>query len=544
MKMNELELLSAFIDGELSPEERMAFEQKMKLSPELRKKYEEMVRVKDLTREAIKKIPENPYLETRIMTAIKEEKGFLPKYRKFLPAAGIAIVTLILMLLLKLNPHLIDEIVEQQKTNIAGFYQQNLKPLLTLNQLSKEELFNFAFYHEIPIDKENNRFLKLGYKENGAEFFEIKNASNIEPANNLEKFVTALNLNETQKNQVDSILNTYNEDLQMQVLVNDMNTLAINPKIWDLRKAMAADLYAFASSASHEALQRVMPEAARVNPVLVARGAREFRKGVPREFIFVTPDSIFHEDLVVDLNDLKEDLKKMKLDIERDTRGTANENDKIKKVKPVFTYGISIDSSIIKLYSDAPRDNNKYRVLVNGNDFKVEFNESDFPKVQMPDFDKISAEIEKATNGIKYFTFQVPTTPQPPDIKEPVKGAKGRDYNYNYRFNDSTFRVNVNVPNVDSILKVQKIVIDSLNRLNKLFNSFGNEDMMIKIDSLTSSYKFFMGNDSLVIFNGREFKEEMQRMQNELREFRNEIYELQRGKRDSMKTEKKRVIEI
>ena len=98
-------------------------------------------------------------------------------FKKWLPISALTLITLGLMAILKFNPNLIDNLVEQQKSNIAGFYKENLKPLLYAANLTNEDIFNFALYQELPLDSANQQVLKLGYDSAGTEYFEIKNAS-------------------------------------------------------------------------------------------------------------------------------------------------------------------------------------------------------------------------------------------------------------------------------------------------------------------------------------------------------------------------------
>ena len=96
--------------------------------------------------------------------------------------------------------------MEQQKSNLAGFYKENLQPLLYAADLTNEDIFNFAVYQELPLDSANQQILKLGFDPAGTEFFEIKNASNISHASNLKSFVAALDLNEAEIEMIDSFL--------------------------------------------------------------------------------------------------------------------------------------------------------------------------------------------------------------------------------------------------------------------------------------------------------------------------------------------------
>jgi len=89
MKENkeDLKLLSSYIDGELSPEEIKKLEEKIKSSLELQKHLEELKRLKKLT-SSVKRIPESPFFETRLMAELEDRKSSSYKIKKWYPAIG------------------------------------------------------------------------------------------------------------------------------------------------------------------------------------------------------------------------------------------------------------------------------------------------------------------------------------------------------------------------------------------------------------------------------------------------------------------------
>ena len=210
------EKLSAYLDGELPLEEKNKFEEELALSSDLQKKLSELKKLKQLTASSIKPLSESPYFETRLFASLKEHKTSFLSLKKLSPIVGFLVLTLAVMIFLKYNPQIIENLVEQQKSNLAGFYKQNLKPLLYAANLSNEDVFNFAFNHQLPLDKTNSQYLQLGYDTTGNGFFEIKTRNIASNVNNLDKFIRALNLNSQQKEKVDSILQNYAEELQSQ----------------------------------------------------------------------------------------------------------------------------------------------------------------------------------------------------------------------------------------------------------------------------------------------------------------------------------------
>ena len=180
---NDFEFLSAYIDDELTAGEKANVEEKLLSSKELQNKLNELKRIKELTFSSIKRIEENPYFETRLNAALNVNKPHRNRIKKWYPAIGFSIIAIFLMVILKFNPGIIDEMVEQQKTNLSGFYTENLKPLLLTAGFTNEDIFNFALSKQLPLDKSNSKYLLLGSKPNGDNYFEIKKASLIPDGN-------------------------------------------------------------------------------------------------------------------------------------------------------------------------------------------------------------------------------------------------------------------------------------------------------------------------------------------------------------------------
>ena len=97
--------------------------------------------------------------------------------KKWIPVLGISLTTIVLMLFLRSNPKFFDTIIEEHKTKLAGLYTENLKPLFITAGLTNEDIFDFALYRKLPLDKERGQYLMLGSNEDGSDYFEIKTAS-------------------------------------------------------------------------------------------------------------------------------------------------------------------------------------------------------------------------------------------------------------------------------------------------------------------------------------------------------------------------------
>ncbi len=506
------EILSAYIDGELSAAEEKKLEDKIRLSKELQEKLEELRRIKKLTVSAVKRLPEAPYFETRLAANLNNKRKGWDKFRRWIPALSFSALAIVLMVFLKFNPGIIDRLVEEQKTNLAGFYQENLKPLFYASNLSNEDVFNFAFTKQLPLDKTNGQYLKLGYDPSGKEFFEIKTAENESPADNLERFASKLKLNSRQRQQVDSILESYAEDLQSQVLVNDKNTVAINPNLWNYNKAIIADIMSFARDANREEFNKIVPAGyfTHDNPDLrtIVNKVKDTRDN---KYIFFTPDTIFTESYEFDKKKFKDEMAIAKEEMKKGM-------EEAKKSMRNLKINLKLDSSLIRLKND-PAWGKNFKVYIDSNICRVQISKLDIPDTQLPDFDIISAQVEEAMRNIPPIIIDIP-------------GEKGvKSYSFDYEYSDSSKQpIRVRIPDVDSILKSMGLFQgDSL-----MFNGKGTH---VLPDSLASIFRIF--DDSLMNFNKGEFKEQMKQLQKEMEKMKEEMKKLRiEIHQDTIKKEK------
>ena len=493
------EILSAYIDGELSASEAKGLEEKIKFSNELREKLEELKQIKKLTTSSVKRLPEAPYFETRLAANLNYKGIIWEKFRKWIPALSFTALTVVLMIFLKFNPGVIDRLLEQQKTNLAGFYQENLKPLFYASDLSNEDVFNFAFSKQLPLNKSNGQYLKLGYDPSGKEFFEIKTSEDSSNANNLDRFTAKLKLSSRQRQQVDSILESYAEELQSQVLVNDKNTVAINPNLWNYNKAIVADIMSFARDANREEFNKIIPAGyfRYDNPDLrtIVNKVKDSRDN---KYIFFTPDTIFTERYEFDSKKFKDEMAKAKEEMKQ---GIEEANRSLRNMK----INLKLDSSLAHLKSD-PSMGKNIKVYVDSNICRIHISNLDIPDIQLPDFDRISTQVEEAMKNI------------PPIIIDFPGEKNVKSYSIKYEFGDSSANpMRVHIPNVDSILKSIGIFQgDSL-----IFNGKTHNFLP---DSMASIFKIF--DDSLMYLNKSEFKEDMKQLKKEMERMREEMKRL------------------
>lgn len=357
--------------------------------------------------------------------------------RKAMSLTGLVALTFALTFYFKVNKF--QDFFESQKGSLLSFYTKSLKPLFLGKEVSNEDIFNFAFYHELPLDPQNGQYLQLGMDTLGKQYVEFRDVPAVQKTNNLEAFSKNLNLDTHQRRQMDSILSSYGEKIKSQILVNENNTVAINENLWNLNRALLADLFMFASKANKARFRQMGPSMAEFadNPRL-PKMVSDVKDAEVNRYIFVTKDSIFSHDFKFDMEQYRKDIKQMKRD--------AADADKDIKLQMKFE----------KDYAKNMRKNSKklpgrqFMIYMDSTRFRIRVPEVPPVTPEIPDMEELAKQIEMATGQLKNLKIRMrpPVVPngkhKTPAVPEtPEEGTEASDY----------FELNIDLPNVDSIIE-------------------------------------------------------------------------------------------
>lgn len=515
----EYEMLSAYIDGELNQDEISYIESKLAVSKDLQQKLAELQRIKELSKSCFNKVPQSPYFETRLISNLTEQPPKNFKFKKWIPALVLTAVTFILMLFLKSNPNFFDDVIEEQKNLLTSLYQENLIPLFASAGLTSEDIFDFALYRRLPLDKERGKYLILGSNENGAEFFEVKTAGIDNAGSSFEKFIKALNLNQKQKQKVDSILSAYASEMESQVLVNQNNTVAISPKLWNYNKAIFADLMAFAKEANRSQFVKIAPiEFQKMDKPQLIQISQVIKTANNSDYIFFTPDTIFVESFTFDKKKYATEMNRMKKEIKENLK-EIHKN----LIKQNFVF--NFDSNLIKLKNNSKLfenielyfDTNVCRVVVPN--FLVQL-----PNISDTNFEGFEAQIDEATKNLNSLASRIPEEGIIRKKLELRVNLTDSSKSYNYNFSKPNFSLPPDAFNIDSSIYKNNIYRFKADSLAKLFKDLFNDTMM---------------------FDQKEFRKQMEEFQREMKKLREEMMRLQKDlRKDPIKTEKTEPIEI
>ncbi|MCZ7616182.1 MAG: hypothetical protein M5T52_22170 [Ignavibacteriaceae bacterium] len=174
-----------------------------------------------------------------------------------------------------------------------------------------------------------------------------------------------------------------------------------------------------------------------------------------------------------------------------------------KKIKQ-FTLNIKFDSTFI--HSAQMNDAQNFKVMLDSNICRVDIPSIEIPEAPFPEIAAIEPLIEQATNNIHFYAYKIPK------IEKSKSGLKIEYFNddsvYSYVVNDNSL-------NFDSLNRVNE-GMDLYNLSNK-FNPVKPSDdtMLIKYQFNRNYYHKYSSDD--------EFKKEMEKLQNELKQLSEEL---------------------
>lgn len=370
-----------------------------------------------------------------------------PVMSKAGPIAALVLLTVMLLIFFRQQQknHWFDE----DNFSIAELYAKNLKPLLLKNWLSKEDVFNFAVYKQLPLDAERQQALQLGSDPSGKGYIEFTKASFAGRTGTLDEFSRTLGLNELQKARMDSILDSYKDDIEEKVLTNGEDALAVSADMWELNQAILSDLIGYAYSVNRQAVEKIYPLDAKNIEELkeIKPAARTFSKS---RYVFVTPDTVFTYDLKRYQAEIQKEINRAEKEKQRSIRIEVDLGNKMSK----YRSGRHLDIS---------GKNGHMRILI--------------PGMNVPDpkalSDSINREVQKILREMK-----VPETPELPDISHRMDISSFDPMKYS-----RDFRPDVKIPNVDSIISRAFEGLDSIKSYRRIV--IDTEDM-VNIDSIVN----------------------------------------------------------
>lgn len=267
--------------------------------------------------------------------------------KKYLPILSLTILTISLLVYFGLEQF--DSSSETNKNNLLSeLYSKTLKPIFINEQLTKEDVLNFALYNNLPVDKKENKILEVRDDPSGNEIIEIRKASIKKSTDNYSKFIKKMELDGKQKNELDSLLEEFKRNITNTIFSDDQKTLAVDARIGLLHRVLRTEIFDFISRVKvKENVAQVYTERtlANFNKVIDTERNRSVRN-----YIFFSPDTVIQSEAEFVRGKSTQPLNKEEPSVFMPALKLIRENDNSKNTASKENgFNFKIDSNVIKV---------------------------------------------------------------------------------------------------------------------------------------------------------------------------------------------------
>jgi hypothetical protein len=227
---------------------------------------------------------------------------FTKKYSFYIGVGCLTILLVVIFRGKKLNQY-----IKEGSSGLASLFTKDLKPLILTSEITNEDVFNFAMFNSLPVNKKENKLLFVDKNNEGKNSISIQTTDYKENTENYKNFVKYLELNSEQKVQLDSLLSHYKAKLYSTILTNDKNTIAVNQNIPLIHSLIAADIMHFAKKVNSSKAKKIYNEGTDVlEPIDIAKIDESIQKNTePQDYFVHNNDSMYTVTMSADIPKIK-----------------------------------------------------------------------------------------------------------------------------------------------------------------------------------------------------------------------------------------------
>ena len=209
--------------------------------------------------------------------------------KKYIPILSLTLLTISLLVYFGLEQFDKSAAINQNNL-LSNLYSKTLKPIFTNEELTKEDVLNFALYNNLPVDKKENKILEVKDDLSGNEVIEIRTASIKENTDNYNMFIEKMQLNVEQQKELDELLENFKQNITNTIFSDDQKTLAVDSRIGLLHRILRTEIFDFISRINaKENVEQLYAESTLKNFNKIIEN--EKNKTV-RNYILFTPDTV------------------------------------------------------------------------------------------------------------------------------------------------------------------------------------------------------------------------------------------------------------
>jgi hypothetical protein len=260
------ELLSGYIDGTLSEENKRFVEETLLKNPEWRKRYEQLrvLRSKmSLLSSPEDKPPLWPELSRRIQSEEKKSERI-----EFIPSKLVPALTVLIMIVVGLasfivtrNWDTVTEYFADTRSVVEDIYERGiirgaLQPLF--DGISNDDLIRFAVSGVLSIPEAEGKGLKVESDSEDRFELEFADTGPAREAPSLSELYADLNVTEDQIWSIDSVLTDYKDVIRSSAFFTDGNEIVISPELAGLDKFILMSVAEFLNPEQRISFNKVL----------------------------------------------------------------------------------------------------------------------------------------------------------------------------------------------------------------------------------------------------------------------------------------------
>ncbi len=246
-------LLSLYLDGELSADERRSVESLIAQDEAVQKEFEQLSALRSMLADR-EPLPENPFLPERIMnrihdrTEVEETTAFIP--RRFMPVtATLAVVVLSAIAVFAwIQRDQIFQYVADTGTQVQQAYEESIlkgwiMPLF--ERTDRDQVLHFAMFGTLPLDAGDGTMLRVDDSAEDGYRIELSSSGDPEqPMASLHDLYEEIQPTDSQRKVFDTLFLYAQRQIESSVLMNDEKELAIDPAISTYQKVILSGIAA------------------------------------------------------------------------------------------------------------------------------------------------------------------------------------------------------------------------------------------------------------------------------------------------------------
>lgn len=233
-------------------------------------------------------------------------------FKKYSPIGFLILITIALMFYFKENRGSFGELVDQGRADLVSLYTENLQPFLFGTDLNNEDVFNFALYQTLPINKEKRDVLRLDSREAGKTYYQVLPNTYKPNTNNYKNYLRYMAFNEQEKTKLDSILESYKPELAEAILTNAEKTVAVSARLANLQKAILTDIAAYSRTVNKGKISDLFgPDIAMLDSKSALNLVDEIKRDTTKEYLVIADDTAFTSRIEFDNKEFEERMAKL-----------------------------------------------------------------------------------------------------------------------------------------------------------------------------------------------------------------------------------------